>query len=99
MNDWEKFNEISLPEYGDFYSNLNMKDITEADYAHAKNVCKDFEIRNLRENHYLYVQNNTLLLGDVFENFINMYLEIYELDYGKKIFSFWISIACSFKKD
>ena len=36
MNDWEKFNEILLPEKGDFYSHLNTKDITDADYAHAK---------------------------------------------------------------
>ena len=27
-----------------------------------------------------YVQSNTLLLADVFENFRNMYLKIYELD-------------------
>ena len=25
-------------------SQLNMEDITDADYAHAKRVCKDFEI-------------------------------------------------------
>ena len=25
-------------------SQLNMEDITNADYAHAKRVCKDFEI-------------------------------------------------------
>ena len=36
MNDWEKFNEILLPEKGDFYSHLNTEDITDADYAHAK---------------------------------------------------------------
>ena len=28
----------------DFYSHLNMEDITDADYAHAKRVRKDFEI-------------------------------------------------------
>ena len=28
----------------------------------------------------MYVQSNTLLLADVFENFRNMFLEIYELD-------------------
>ena len=44
MNDWEKFNETTLPEKEDFYSHLNMEDITDADYAHAKRVCKDFEI-------------------------------------------------------
>ena len=47
MDDWEKFNELSLPEKKkkDFYSHLNMEDITDADYMHAKRVCKDFEIK------------------------------------------------------
>ena len=47
MDDWEKFNETTLPEKGDFYSHLNMEVITDADYAHAKRFCKDFEIKNL----------------------------------------------------
>ena len=42
MDDCEKFNE-TLPKKEDFYSNLNMEDITDADYAHAKRVSKDFE--------------------------------------------------------
>ena len=42
MGDWEKYNEILSPEKEDFYSHLNMEDITDADYAHAKRVCKDF---------------------------------------------------------
>ena len=67
MDDWEKYNETSLPEKDDFYSHLNMEDITDADYARAKRVCKDFEIKNLREYHDLYVQSDTLLLVDVFE--------------------------------
>ena len=41
MGDWEKFNELPLPEKEDFYSHLNMEDITDADYAHRKRVCKD----------------------------------------------------------
>ena len=73
MDDWKKFNETSLPEKEDFYSHSNMKDITDADYVHAKGNCKDFEIKNLGEYHELYVQSDTLLLGDVFEN-------LYELD-------------------
>ena len=80
MDDCEKFNETSLPEKEDFYSHLNMKDITDADYAHAKTVRKDFEIKNLGEYHDLYVQSDTLFLADVFENFRNMCLQIYELD-------------------
>ena len=49
-----------------------MEDITDADYAHAKRVCQDFEIKNLGKYHDLCVQSNTLLLADVFENSRNM---------------------------
>ena len=76
MNDWEKFNETSLLEKQYFYSHLNMEDITDADYTHAKKVCKDFEMRKLGEYHDLYVQRNTLLLADVYENFRNICLKI-----------------------
>ena len=73
----------SFPEKEDFYSHLNMENITDADYAPAKRVCKDSEIKKLGKYHDLYVQINTLLLADVFENFRNMRLEIYELDPAK----------------
>ena len=36
MDEWEKFNEISLPEKEEFYSNLNMEDIIDADYIYRK---------------------------------------------------------------
>ena len=77
MDDWETFGETSLHEKEDFYSHLNMEDITEADYAHAKRVCKDFKIKNLREYYDLFVQSDALLLADTFEHFINMFLKIY----------------------
>ena len=51
MDEWEKFNETSLPEKEEFYSNLNMEVITNSDYLHTKRVCKDFEIKNLGEYH------------------------------------------------
>ena len=59
-NDWEKFNETSIPGKDDFYSHLNMEDITSSDYAHANRVCNDFEIKNLGEYHDLYDQCDTL---------------------------------------
>ena len=68
MDDWEKFNE-TLPEKQDFYNNFNMEDITDADYTHGKRVCKDFKINHLGKHHCFYVQSDTLLLADVFENF------------------------------
>ena len=33
MDDWEKLNERSLTEKENFYSHLDMEDITDADYA------------------------------------------------------------------
>ena len=80
MDDWEKFNETTLSGKEEFYSNLNMEDITDADYMHAKRVCKDFEIKHLGEYHDLYLKSDTLLLADVFENFRKMCLKIYHLD-------------------
>ena len=65
MDKWEKFNETTLPEKEEFYGNLNMEDITDADYMYAKRVCKDFEIKNLGEYHDLYLKSDTLLLADV----------------------------------
>ena len=54
MDDWEKFNEATLPKKEEFCSNLNMEDIKDAYYIHVKRVCKDFEIKNLDEYHDLY---------------------------------------------
>ena len=74
MDDWEKFNETSLPEKENFCSHLNTEDITNANYAHTKRVCKDFELKNSGKYHDLYVQSDILLLADEFENFRNMCL-------------------------
>ena len=46
MDDWEKFIETTLPEKDNFYSNLNMEDITDGDNNHVKRVLKDFETKN-----------------------------------------------------
>ena len=46
MDDWEIFSETSLPEEEDFYSHLNMEDITDGNYMHTKRVCKTFELKN-----------------------------------------------------
>ena len=66
MDEWEKFNETSLPEKEKCYNNLNMEDITNADYIHAKRVCKGFEIKDLDKYYNLYLKSDTLLLADVF---------------------------------
>ena len=48
-----------------------------------KRVCKEFEIKNLGEYQNFYVQSDTLILADVFENFRNISLKLYEIDPAK----------------
>ena len=72
-----------MPEKEEFYSNLNMEDLTDADYMHAKRVFKDFDKKHLGEYHDLHLKSDTLLLVDVFENFRKMCLKIYHLDPAK----------------
>ena len=38
MDSWERFDEALLPDKEAFNSNLNMEDITDVDYRHAKRV-------------------------------------------------------------
>ena len=80
MDDWDRFNEEKLPNKSDFYSSLNMEDISEIDYRHALKVFNKFNIKNLGEYHDLYVQSDTISLADVFESFRNVCLNTYELD-------------------
>ena len=80
VDNWEIFDETSLPNKESFYSNLNMENIDDIDYRHGNNVFKRFKLKNLGEYHDLYLEVDTLLLADVFENFRNTCLKIYELD-------------------
>ena len=75
-----------------------MEDITYADYALAKRVCKDFEIKNLGEYHDLYVQSDTVLLADVLENFRNMCINKYELDPAKLLSAPGLTWQAALKK-
>ena len=80
MDSWERFTETSLPDKKAFYSKLNLEDITDKDSAHAQKVFKELKLKSLNDYHDLYVQIDTLLLADVFENFKNKCIEIYKFD-------------------
>ena len=80
MDSWERFNETSLPDKEASYSNLNMEDITYVDHRYARKVLKSLNNKHLGDYHDLYVQSDTLLLADVFENFRNMFIKVYKLD-------------------
>ena len=53
MDSWKKFHESSLPPKENFYSKLNLEDISEKDYN--QKVWDVFEIRNLGNYYDLYV--------------------------------------------
>ena len=80
MDILEKFNETTIPSKEAFYSNLNLENITDEDYNHTQKVWDVFKIRNLGGYHDLYVQSDALLLADVFENFRDNSIDVYELD-------------------
>ena len=80
MDSWEKFNGTEWPDKESFYSELNKEGVTDEDYVHAQEVWDVFKIKNFGEYHDLYVQSDTLLLAEVFENFRDKCIEIYQLD-------------------
>ena len=80
MDNWERFNKTMLPTKKSFYSELNLEDISNEDYKHAKKVWHTFNIQNLGEYYDLYVQSDTLQLANVFEKFREKCIEIYQLD-------------------
>ena len=56
MDDWENLNETSVvwkKKKKDFYSHLNIEEVTDADDAHTKGVCNDFEIKIRRMSRFL----------------------------------------------
>ena len=66
MDNWEKFDETTLPPKEPFYSNLNLEDNSDEDYTYAQKVWDVFLTKSLGEYHDLYVKSEKLLLADVY---------------------------------
>ena len=60
MDSWKRFDETLFPGKEAFYSSLNM----------------EVGNKNLGDYHDWYVQSDTILLADVFENFRNMCIKL-----------------------
>ena len=76
MDSWEEF-KLSVPlDKKHYYSELNDSNINDTDIKHVKNIRSTLNINNLGEYHDLYVQSDTTLLADVFENFRNKCLAV-----------------------
>ena len=82
MDNWNRFNESKLPDKAKFYSKLNMNEVSDKDYEHARKVWKEFEIKNMGEYHDLYLLTDTILLANVFEPFRKVCMENFGLDPG-----------------
>ena len=50
--------------------------MADKDYAHAQKVFEEFNLKNLGDYHDSYVQSDTLLFADVFEDFRSICIEI-----------------------
>ena len=48
MDNWERFDETSLPDKESLYSSLNMENIDDIDYRHGNNVFKKFKLKKSR---------------------------------------------------
>ena len=94
MDDWEKFNETKLLEKEEFYSKLNLEDITDANYMYPKRICKDFEIKYWRNT----IKTDVILPADVFKKFRKMCSEVYELDPVKFISALGLAWQTALKK-
>ena len=79
MDNWEKFDETTIPRKKALYSELNLEGISNEDDAHTQKVWEVFGIKNRCEYHDLYAQSDTLLLADVFENFTDSVMKYMNL--------------------
>ena len=69
MDTWKSSIKHHYLKKKKFLQSPEYRSISDADYAHAKRVCKDLEIKHLAEYRDFYVQSDPLLLADIFGNF------------------------------
>ncbi|CAP24770.1 Protein CBG03970 [Caenorhabditis briggsae] len=80
MDSFKRFQEMKLPHISLFYDKLNGKECSQKDYLYAKLVWNKMNCSTLEDYTRIYMINDVLLLADVFENFRNLSLRVYELD-------------------
>lgn len=74
------FLETELPPKEAFYNRLTEKGISDDDYSHAQQVWDIFDCKTFGDYHDLYLETDTLLLCDIFENFRVLSIDTYGLD-------------------
>ena len=69
MDDWKHSMKFHCLKKKIFTVTQTWKILLMMQITCTQRVCKDFKIRNLGYDHDLYVQSDTILLADVFQNF------------------------------
>ena len=77
MKSFKKFSKDKIPDISKFYSSLKDECVGEKDYLDAANAWNVFKMKTMGDYHDLYLRKSVLLLADVFEKFINTYLDYY----------------------
>ena len=73
-------NQSSLPPQSAFFDSLRDAPISDSDYEHAQQIFETFNTSNLKDYSNLYRLTDILLLADIFENFRNLMLDLYQID-------------------
>ena len=93
MNSFDRLDEPCLPSVEEFGTSLNegvvykkwsipseIQKKCEKRYEHVVRIFRAFGCRDLRDYTRLYCKSDVLLLADIFENFIDVSMKIYNLD-------------------
>ncbi|XP_067943085.1 uncharacterized protein [Watersipora subatra] len=80
FDDLSKLEATQLPPKEAFWSELNLRHISDEDYEHAKKVWNRFDMKTFREYLQLYLETDVLHLADVFEQFRDVCMKEYDLD-------------------
>ena len=80
FDSFDKFEETGLPAKECFYNNLREEPISQEGYDHACKVFETFKLKSFKEYHDLYLELDTVLLTDVFEQFRESTLQEHKLD-------------------
>ena len=81
LDSFEKFNEPFPPHGPLWYNSLTKSvDITKEQHIFALGVYNDFKCRNLGDYHDVYLRTDVLILGDIFQKFREVCIQVYNLD-------------------
>ena len=72
FNKIERLNETKLPPIEEFYNKLTGEACSTEEYMLAQELWKMFEMKTLKDFVSLYLNNDVILLADVFHSFRNM---------------------------